>query len=80
MKSDRRHKSNLDEIKWVCNTSIYTDTGESRTVNEAMSRPNIHLWNMSYISDVKKFLSRKAWILMKRSRLKAKGIEPLPVK
>ena len=45
-----------------------------------MTSPNGHLWKMSTISEVKHFLSRKVWILMKRSVLKAKGRNPVPVK
>ena len=35
---------------------------------------------MSAISEVNNFLSRKAWIPMKRSVVKAKGRKPVPVK
>ena len=35
---------------------------------------------MSAISEVNNFLSRKAWILTKRSVVKSKGIKPIPVK
>ena len=37
-----------------------------------MTRPNGNLWKMSAMSEVKFFLSRKAWIPTKRSVLKAK--------
>ena len=35
---------------------------------------------MSAISEVKKLISRKAWILTKRSVVKYKGRKPVPVK
>ena len=69
-----------DRIKWVCSTSIYTDYIEPETLNEVMTRPNGHLWEISAISDVNNFLSRKAWILTKRSVIKAKVIKTAPIK
>ena len=45
-----------------------------------MTRPNEHLWKMSVISEVKYFLSRKAWIPTKRSIVKEKGRNPVTVK
>ena len=45
-----------------------------------MSRLNVHLWGISAISEVNSFLSRKAWIPINRSKLKAKGRNPVPVK
>ena len=68
-----------DDIQWVCNTSISAYTGEPETLKEAMPRPNGYLRNISAISEVKTFLSRKAWILRKRSVLKAKVRKPVPV-
>ena len=44
-----------------------------------MSRPNGHLGKMTAISGVKN-TSRKAWITIKRRKIKAKGINPVPVK
>ena len=35
---------------------------------------------MSAIYEVNNFLSRKAWIMIKRNTVKSKGIKPLPVK
>ena len=35
---------------------------------------------MSAIYEVNNFLSRKAWITIKRNMVKSKGIKPLPVK
>ena len=68
-----------DDIQWVCNTSISTYTGEPETLKEAMPRPNGYLRKNSAISEVKIFKSRKAWILRKRSVLKAKVRKPIPV-
>ena len=50
------------------------------TLTEAMTRPNVHLWEMSRISEVNNFLSRKAWVLMKISVVKYKGRNSVPVK
>ena len=69
-----------DEIQWACSTSIYKDAGEPETLKEAMTRPNVHLWKISAISEVNNFLSRKACIPTKRSVVKFKGINPVPVK
>ena len=43
-------------------------------------RPNEYLWKMSAISEVNNFLSIKAWIPTKRSVVKSKIREPIPVK
>ena len=69
-----------NQIHWVCNTSISTDTGEPYILKEAMAIPNRHLWKMPAISEVNNFLSRKAWITIKRIKVKAKDINPVPVK
>ena len=45
-----------------------------------MTRPNGHLWKLSAISEVNNFISRKLWIPTKRSFVKAKGRNPVPVK
>ena len=45
-----------------------------------MTRPNGNLWKMSAISEVNKFLSRKAWNPKKISAVKEKGRNPVPVK
>ena len=29
-----------DEIQWACSMSMYTDSGEPKTLKEAMTRPN----------------------------------------
>ena len=42
--------------------------------------PNVHLWKMSAISELNNFLSGKAWILIKRSKLKFKGRNLVPIK
>ena len=68
------------EMHWVCNTSIYMDAGETETLKESITRSNGYLWKMSAIYEVKNFLSRKAWIMIKRNILKAKGRNPVPVK
>ena len=44
-----------DKIKWALSTSIYTNNGEPKTLKEAMTRPNGHLWKISAISEVKFF-------------------------
>ena len=44
-----------------------------------MTRSNGHFWIMSEISEVK-FLSRKAWITIKKITIKAKGRNPVHVK
>ena len=59
-----------EEIQWACTMSLYTDSGEPETLTEAMTRPNGNLWNMSAISEVNNFLSRKACILTKISAVK----------
>ena len=51
-----------DEIQWICSTPISTDAGEPDNLKEAMTRPNEHLRKTSSVSEVKYFLSRKAWI------------------
>ena len=61
-------KHEYDKIQWYCNTSISTDSGQQETLKEAMTRPNRHLWKMAAISEVKRFLSKKAWILNKEKR------------
>ena len=45
-----------------------------------MSRPNGHLWKISAISEVNNFLSSKAWIETKRSVVKVKDRNPVPIK
>ena len=69
-----------DKIQWACSTSISTDNGEPDTLKEAMMRPNIYLWKISVISEVKILMSRKAWILTKRSVIKAKVRKLVPAK
>ena len=69
-----------NKIQWACSMSIYTASGEPETLKEAMTRPNGNLWKMSEISEVKSFLSRKAWILKKISAIKSKGRNPVPFK
>ena len=69
-----------EKIQWACSTSIYTDDGEPETLKEAMTRPNGNLWKMSAILEVKHVLSRKSWIITKRSVVKAKGIRSIPAK
>ena len=44
-----------------------------------MARPNRHLWKISAISEVNNFLSRKEYILRKRSVVKDKGRKPVTV-
>ena len=44
-----------------------------------MSIPNINLWKMSAISEVNNFLSRNTWVPIKKSKVKSKGINPVPV-
>ena len=68
------------KIQWVYSTSISAYAGDPETLKEAMTRPNGNLWKMSEISEVKSFLSRKAWILKKRSAIKSKGRNPVPFK
>ena len=68
------------EMHWACNTSIYTDAREPETLKESITSSNGHLWKMSEISEVKTFLSRKAWIRIKKIILKAKVRKPVPVK
>ena len=55
-----------DEIQWECSTSIYTDAGEPQTLKEAMKRPTGNLCKMLEIYEVNNFMSRKAWITMKK--------------
>ena len=45
------------------------DAEEPKTLKEAMIRSNGHLWEISAIYEVNNFLSRKAWILTKRSAM-----------
>ena len=56
------------------------DAGEPKTLKEAVTRSNLHQWKMSAISEVKHFLSIKAQITITKIILKAKGINPVPVK
>ena len=60
-------------IQWDCNTTIHMDTVEPDTIREVMSI-------QSGIYGVKIFLFRRAWTLIKRSRVKSKGRNPIPVK
>ena len=53
--------------------SISTDSGDPETLKEVMTRPNGNLWEISTISEVKKCLSRKAWVTTKRSVVKNKS-------
>ena len=41
-----------DKTQWACSTSISTESEEPKTLKEAMTRPNGHLWKMSTISEV----------------------------
>ena len=68
-----------DDIQWTCNMSISMNSREPNTIKETMSRPNGNLWKMSAISTVNKFLSRKAWIAIKRIKVKSKGGKPVSV-
>ena len=54
--------------------------GDTETLKESISRPKGYLCTISDISEVSNFMSRHAWIIIKRSKLKAKGGNPLPVK
>ena len=45
-----------------------------------MPRPNGILWKISAVSEVNNYLSRKSWILINRSKVKAKVKNPVPVK
>ena len=45
-----------------------------------MSGKNGHLWKISAISEVNNFMTIKAWVPIKRSKVKAKGKKPVPVK
>ena len=45
-----------------------------------MSRKILNLWKMSAVSEINNFLSRKAWIPIKRSKVKAKRSKPVPMK
>ena len=69
-----------EDISRACNTSLSMDAGEPKTLKEEMSRPRRNLWKMSDISEVNNFLSRKAWILINRSTVKAKNSKPVPMK
>ena len=64
-----------DEINWACSTSISRGTGEPEAFKEAMTRPNIHLWVMSAISEVNNVFSINAWILTTRIAVKSKVIK-----
>ena len=69
-----------DEIQLACSNFISTESGEPDTLKEATTITNGHLWKISAINEVNNFLSRKAWILTKRSVAKEKGRKPVPVK
>ena len=69
-----------EEIQWKDSTSIYMNDGDPETLTEAMTRPNVHLWEMLRISEVNNFLSRKAEVLMKISVGQYKGRNSVPVK
>ena len=62
------------------NKSISTDVGKPDTLKEEKSIPNGHLWKISTISELKNFLSRKAWITTNRIKAKAKCRKPVPMK
>ena len=63
-------KHENDEIQWACSTSISTNAGESETLKEAMTRPNVHLCKMSSISEENIFISISSWIPTRRSIVK----------
>ena len=69
-----------EKIQWACSTSISTDAGKLDTLKEAITRPNVHIWRMSTISEGNFFLSRKAWITIKRIKVKPKVRNPVLVK
>ena len=45
-----------------------------------MSRPTVHSWKISAIYEVNNFLTRKSWIPIKMSKVKAKDRNPVPLK
>ena len=45
-----------------------------------MSRAIVHLWKISEVSEIKNFISRKAYIFIIRTTVKYKGMKPLPLK
>ena len=45
-----------------------------------MPIPNEFFWKMSAIYEINNVLSRKAWILIKKIKVKSKGENPVPVK
>ena len=69
-----------DKIRWTCIMYFSTDDGEPETLKKAMMRPNGNLCKISAISEVNNFLSRNSWIPTKRSVVKTKGRNPVPVK
>ena len=66
-----------DEIQWGGSTSTSMDAVEPDTLKEPMTKPSGNLWQMSEISEVKTFLSRKAWILIKIRTVKSKCRNPV---
>ena len=69
-----------DKIQWVCSTPISTDDEGPETLKEAMTRPIGHLWKISVISEVKKFLSGESCITVKIRVVKDKSRNPVPIK
>ena len=68
------------KIQWACDTSISIDAVEPETLKESMSIPYVHLCKMSAIYEVNGFMSINSWIPIKRSKVNAKGRDPLPLK
>ena len=56
------------------------EAGETKTLKEAIYRPIENLWKMSTVSEIRIFLSGKVWIMIKKSKVKAKGSKPVPMK
>ena len=56
------------------------DAGETETLKESMSRPNIHFCKISAISEVNHFLLRNAWNIINRIKIISKVRKPVPLK
>ena len=57
-----------DDIQWVCNASISTETGEPQTLNEKMSIPIGHLWKMSAVSEINNFCRERPGFRLKETQ------------
>ena len=51
----------VQETHFVHNTAVTSDPGEPKTINEALSEKNRHLWEPSAKAEIENFLKRQSW-------------------